>query len=202
MESELLFEPGKGYSYSNIGYSLLAIIMQEVTRKSYDELLTGHILKSLGISNAGYVGAKTSANDSQIAYGYGKDGLDGNPLEKPWLEDGPGWHLRGNGGLIFSINDLYKITSAIHSGKLLGKESYDKIIYPHVEEENDSHYGYGWVITENKGKKIIRHNGGNPFFYTLVCYVPEDDLYFLMMSNNDTEKAIPLGEKLFNTLLR
>jgi|SRR5215216_7551077 len=49
----LEFEPGSKFSYNNSGYSLLGAIIEKVTGKSYETVLTERILKPLGMTNSG-----------------------------------------------------------------------------------------------------------------------------------------------------
>ena len=51
---DLEFEPGSKFSYNNSGYVLLGAIIEKVTGKSYETVLTERILKPLGMTNSGY----------------------------------------------------------------------------------------------------------------------------------------------------
>jgi CubicO group peptidase (beta-lactamase class C family) len=52
-EEGLRFEPGEGYGYSNAGYFILGLIIEAVTGRTYEEVLTEQILQPLGMSNTG-----------------------------------------------------------------------------------------------------------------------------------------------------
>ena len=47
---DLEFEPGSKFSYNNSGYTLLGAIIEKVTGKSYETVLTERILKPLGMT--------------------------------------------------------------------------------------------------------------------------------------------------------
>lgn len=51
---DLAFEPGSKFSYNNSGYSILGAIIEKVTGKSYEAVLTERIFKPLGMTNSGY----------------------------------------------------------------------------------------------------------------------------------------------------
>jgi CubicO group peptidase (beta-lactamase class C family) len=51
---DLQFEPGSRYVYNNSGYFLLGAIIEEITGKTYDEVLKEKIFLPLGMENSGY----------------------------------------------------------------------------------------------------------------------------------------------------
>jgi CubicO group peptidase (beta-lactamase class C family) len=88
------------------------------------------------------------------------------------LESAPGvshayWNLRGNGGLLSTVGDLYKWHQALLGDAVLSKGVKEKYFVPHVAEDpsGSSHYGYGWVIEKTpRGTSSITHNVGNCVF--------------------------------------
>ena len=51
MERDLVYKPGKGREYSNFGFALLGLVIEKVTGKSYDEVLTKKICEPAGMKN-------------------------------------------------------------------------------------------------------------------------------------------------------
>ena len=49
--SDLLFKPGSGFSYSNLGYNILAYIIEQVSGKSYEIALKENITDPAGMHN-------------------------------------------------------------------------------------------------------------------------------------------------------
>lgn len=49
------YAPGYIYSYSNIGYDLLAIVLERVSGKSYNDHMTERFLKPLGMERASFI---------------------------------------------------------------------------------------------------------------------------------------------------
>ncbi len=54
IDQPLLFEPGHGYEYSNSGYYLLGLIIEQVSGKTYDTYLKDEFFKPLGMENTSY----------------------------------------------------------------------------------------------------------------------------------------------------
>jgi len=98
MNSSLLFESGTRFSYSNIGYSLLAIIIEKVSGTTYENYLYENLWKPAQMEFTGY--SRPNFDNNKIAIGYYKDGkVWGKSTDKNWDIDAPYWHLKGNGGI-------------------------------------------------------------------------------------------------------
>jgi CubicO group peptidase (beta-lactamase class C family) len=166
LASKLLSAPGEKYEYSNVGYSLLAAIIEIVTGKSYERYLHDQLFKPAGMKHTGYLIPKWKREN--LAVGYKKDGSRwGTPLDHAWDKDGPYWNLRGNGGILSTVGDLYKWHLALEGEKILSKAAKEKYFAPHIKEQPEavSFYGYGWVTQKTRrGTRLIWHNGGNPYF--------------------------------------
>ncbi len=126
MRFRLPFVPGARESYSNTGYSLLAAIIEQVTNRSYDEHIRDAILTPLGLRRTGFLLPAFAAAD--LAHGYLAGGADaGTMLAKSHAPDGPWWNLRGNGGMLSTVDDMHAFYRALfESDSLLprtGRES-------------------------------------------------------------------------------
>src|SRR5262249_7805820 len=98
----LKFAPGTGEQYSNTGYALLAAVIERVSGRTYDEYVRDNILDPLGLKNTGYL--LPHFDSSRVAHGY-RNGEDvGTLLAKPHAADGPYWNLRGNGGMLSTVD--------------------------------------------------------------------------------------------------
>ncbi|MCP4724719.1 MAG: beta-lactamase family protein [bacterium] len=188
---ELLFNPGESYRYSNAGFSLLAAIIEIVTENSYEKFIIDQLFKPAGMNFTGY--SLPEWKIDQVVHGYRGDDYFGQPNKKNWDDDGPWWHLRGNGGILSTIHDMYKWHLALDGEDILSGEAKMKYYTPHVLEGPgaDTHYGYGWVIaTSSRGKKVYMHNGGNPYFANDCYRYVEDDVFVYITSNNGAMSAI------------
>lgn len=184
-KSPLDFEPGKRFSYSNVGYSILAMIIEKVTQTDYETYLQENLFQKAGMKHTGYLSPKWDT--TQIAHGY-KCGEDwGNHLIK-WKSDSNqiSWHLKGNGGILSNPSDLYKWYKALKENKIISKKSFEQLTFPHVKENEsgDSHYAYGWTImNSDRNTKIIAHNGSNGVFYADFLQLPEENTVIIYMTN-------------------
>jgi len=123
-ESDLYFEPGTGFHYSNLAYNLLAYIAESVTNKSFDRLLAERIFEPLGMNNTKQYDAATI--EKNLSKGYEYKLLRG--YEKTGCFD-PSYTV-GPGGLISNVEDLCKFDKALYDRRLSSGELYNKLFVP------------------------------------------------------------------------
>ena len=182
--SKLLFKPGEKYEYSNVGFSLLGIIVELVSGKNYEDFLYEELFKPAGMEKTGYLRPLFTKN--QLAVGYRGGERWGTALDRPWLPEGPGWHLRANGGILSTVGDMHRWYLALKKDTILSKSAKEKYFAPHVKEYEDGHsyYGYGWVTQKTgRGATLIWHNGGNGIYNAFMGFEPENDLVIIASSN-------------------
>jgi CubicO group peptidase (beta-lactamase class C family) len=190
MQSNLRWAPGTRYAYSNLGYSLLAAIVELVSGDAYEEFLEQNLFAPAGMKHTGY--RLPSWDPKSLAVGYQQGSRWGTPLDHLWAEDGPYWNLRGNGGILSTARDMYRWHLALAGEEILSREAKNELFKPHVAEDDSgrSHYGYGWSIQPtDRGTRLIWHNGGNGvFFADFWRYVDEDIVIFLATAEADRSR--------------
>ena len=184
LSSKLLFIPGERYEYSNVGFSLLGIIVELVSGKNYEDFLYEALFKPAGMEKTGYV--RPGFVKSELAVGYRGGERWGTALDRPWRPEGPGWHLRANGGILSTVGDMYRWYLALKNDTVLSVSAKKKYLAPHVKEyaDGNSYYGYGWVTQKTeRGANLIWHNGGNGIYNAFMGFEPENDLVIIASSN-------------------
>ncbi|MFI6981034.1 serine hydrolase domain-containing protein [Embleya sp. NPDC050154] len=177
--------PGKTFGYSNVGYSLLAAILEKASGTSYSEFLTRNLFTPAGMTRTGYRLADPRRDD--IAVEYDADGhAHGIPLDHPWAPDGPYWNLRGNGGLLSTARDMYRWYRALDGESILPAAAKAKMFSPHVPEGPDTpqSYGYGWSVLPSASGPIATHDGGNDWSYARFLIRPADRTMVFWVSNH------------------
>ncbi|MBU1094942.1 MAG: beta-lactamase family protein [Bacteroidetes bacterium] len=184
MEEPLEFEPGTSYNYSNAGYSLLARIVEKLSGVNYETFIYENLLKPSGMMETGYI--RPSWKSENIAIGYQKGKKWGKVYKNGWIEDGPNWHLRGNGGIHTTIEDMHKWLATVKGVGVLDKNAVEKWTTGYVTENNGySKYGYGLVsYVDDKWGKVITHSGSNSIFTSHFFWLPERDFFFYIHGNN------------------
>ncbi len=180
-EKPLDFEPGFQFSYSNSGYVVLGVVIEQVTGKSYEEVLKQKILKPIGMDNSGYTNLQKIT--SKRAHGYeNRFNLYSNAaylnMSLPYSA----------GALYSTVEDLYKWDQALYGDKILSSESKQKMFTGYIKYFRGK-YGYGWDIgkeaIDDKGDSTtyIGHGGSIFGFSSLIVRLPERKQLIVFMNN-------------------
>lgn len=171
--------PGSAEKYSNLGYSLLAAIVEAAANKPYEEFVQRTLFAPAGMTRTGYVAPQW--RNEQLAVGVAGGRRWGTPLDHPWLPDGPSWNLRGNGGMLSTSGELAKWLDGLQRGAVLAASARDKLydIYVH---------------RNRRGTRTMGAAGSNDVFNACyLWYLDEDRLVLAMTSDNRVmaERLVP-----------
>ncbi|MEM8858334.1 MAG: serine hydrolase domain-containing protein [Chloroflexota bacterium] len=172
-ERDLDFPSGEEWGYSNSGYLLLGLIIEEIAQQPYDVFLEENIFAPLNMTNSGY-----DHNLSKVAKGYvGAREADFVHMSLPYAA----------GGLYSSVEDMFKWDQALHNGELINNDSLSEMFSPHVFAwgGRSASAGYGWLISEENGRLMYQHDGGIPGFVTTIAHYPDEDLLIVILSNQE-----------------
>lgn len=182
MGTSLRFEPGTGYAYSNVGYSLLGRIVERVSGQGYEAFLREELLLPAGLAETGYV--LPDWDRDRLAVGYRGGEPWGLVYGRGWLEDGPNWHLRANGGLHTTVDDMNRWLTTVRGQGVLNAEAVRRWTTGYVTEgSSDSKYAYGWAVEDTERGPMISHNGSNRIFSADFVWLPEPDVFFYIQGN-------------------
>lgn len=201
MKCRLLHPSGKEYLYSNVGYSLLGIILERISGMGYEEFLSRFLFQPAGMDSTGY--KLPEWDKGKLAHGY-RQGQDwGTLIDRAWAGDGPGWHLRANGGIMSTLADMYRWHQALTGDRILDASSKKLMYTPHVAEnpEGDSHYGYGWALfTTPRSTRLVAHNGGNGIFAADFLRYIDEGVVIIAFSNTAGKPAWKASEAVARIL--
>jgi CubicO group peptidase (beta-lactamase class C family) len=185
LASELRTKPGTRYRYSNVGYSLLAAIIEEASGLGYEEFLAEELFAPAGMTQTGYVLPAWDVADVAVEYD-AQDRSQGRPLDHPWAADGPYWNLRGNGGLLSTAHDMGRWLLALEGDRVLDDDAKAELFRPRVLEApgGDTRYAYGWVVAETPLGTVDWHNGGNGWSYAELARLPDSRASLFWVTNH------------------
>jgi CubicO group peptidase (beta-lactamase class C family) len=195
LNSPLRSPAGTRFGYSNIGYSLLALIVEKVSGQSYEQYLYENLWKPAGMEMTGY--SRPKFDQKLIAVGYRGDERWGKPTEKEWAGDSPYLHLKGNGGILSTTVDLLKWDQALMTDKVLSPEARKKYYGPalRADETGPSFYAYGWDVTRtDRGTRRAWHNGSNRIFYADFYRFIDEGVTIILMTNKAQESFNATGK--------
>jgi CubicO group peptidase (beta-lactamase class C family) len=164
LSRDLLFEPGTGVSYSDDGYKILAAIIEVVSGRSWEQYLRSHLFVPAGLNDTGFFDEpRWSGRNVATGYRAGRD--EGAPSEWP----GPFWALKGAGGVMSTVGDLFRWWQALEDGEVLSDGQVVKMWTPYEHIGGRASFGYAWVIVEADGETFVEITGAgsshNAYFH-------------------------------------
>ena len=165
------FEPGRGFRYSNGGYSLLAEVIKRVSGESYGDFLARRIFGPLGMRNTGFGEIPENPVKGYIR-------LDGELRVGPRQRSDIG--AAGAGGIYSTVDDMLLWSLAQGSDRLLSSQSRAAMFTDYGFD-----YGFGVRFSPKFGRKLIWHTGNNPAagFASIFDRFPGDALTVIAMTN-------------------
>lgn len=183
VKTESDFEPGTKYDYSNSNYILLALILEKVNKKTYSDLLSDKITKPLQLTHTKVGGKINSKNNEAYSYSY-----FGNKYDKQAEMDLS--VTLGTGNIISTSTDLLKFIIGLQNGKLVSKESLEKMKF---QKEG---YGFALFTARFGDKSGFGHNGAVDFFKNNLFYFPDDKVAIVSLTNQfnmpETDLLFPI----------
>lgn len=176
----LAFPPGTKWSYSNLGYLTLGILIHQVTGKFYGDFLQERIFRPLGMTTTRIISEADIIPNRAAGYRLVKGELKNQEWVSPTL------NTTADGALYFSILDLAKWDAALYTEKLLKRSSLQQmwtIAKLKNGEPNSGHYGFGWEILEKNGHHVVDHGGAWQGFKTHISRYVDDKLTIVVLTN-------------------
>jgi CubicO group peptidase (beta-lactamase class C family) len=172
---ELQSSPGEEFSYANDNYNLLAIILEEVSGKSYEEFLQTEIFEPTGMADSGSWGAPIP--DSVFVPPIISPPGDGAMLAN--------WGFRGATGMRASVPDLFSFLQSLDSNQILSAPSVSLLMGNHVQTAGGTEIGFNWFSRHNDNGVYMKFSRGQESFGgNAVIYVyPEQQLTIITATN-------------------
>ena len=175
-KDSLYFPPGTSYRYSNTGYSLLSLIVERVSGKSFATFLHDRIFMPLGMTHT--VAHRDGVDVvSNRAFGYTRE-------NGAWIrhDQSSTSAVLGDGGIYSSIDDMLKWDAAQYDSRLLHEEWRRVGFTPHTPTDVPGvSYGFGWRITG----ETLWHSGETAGFRNVIVRYPGRHLTVVILTNRD-----------------
>lgn len=196
----------RGYTYSNAGYGIAAAMLENVSGKSWEQLMQDELFDPLEID--GTIGWPAYSDEHQPWGHYYDTDSDHVCPHDPHDEYQLPKICNAAGDVSMSIQDYAKFLRI----NLLGLRGKDTVLqaatirYLHACNDTTKRYAIGWGRREHDGYEVSRHNGSAGTFYCTALIFRDMDLALAIMMNGVTpeaEKAIAeLREKILKPYLK
>ncbi|HZS18506.1 MAG TPA: serine hydrolase [Candidatus Udaeobacter sp.] len=173
------FAPGEKWSYSNLGYVTLGILVRKVSGQFWGDFLQKRVFDPLGMKNARVISEADVIPNRAAGYVL-KDQVLKN---QKWVS--PSVNTTADGSLYFTVKDLARWDDALESQKLLSGANYGQMWTPvRLNDGTTAPYGFGWRISKtDSGRLILEHGGAWQGFASYIVRYPDDRLTVAALCN-------------------
>lgn len=174
-----LYPPGTNYTYSNVNYILLTLIIDNASGVPYEDYVTRNIFVPVGMNDTFIHETNHIPGPHMTATQRGENDtyVDMSNLYVQFD--------RGAGDIVSTAADLNRFHRALREGKLISTSSFAAMEKP-TPQSRDQGYGLGYMTTFNTAANLTLqgHGGGYPGSFTLWDYLPEKDTYVTLNLNS------------------
>ena len=180
------FQPGTKWSYSNVGYVVLGIMVSKISGKFYGDFLQERVFKPLGMTTTRIISEADIIPNRAAGYRL----VRGELKNQEWVS--PTMNTTADGSLYWSILDLIKWDAALTKRAVLKPTSWDSVYSPAKLANGSTYpYGFGWGLGKVNGRRVIEHSGAWQGFKTDIARYVDDGVTIIVLAN--LAQADPVG---------
>ncbi|MEP6999248.1 MAG: serine hydrolase domain-containing protein [bacterium] len=172
------FPAGSKFSYSNTGYGLLALIVEQTSGMRFADFLHARIFVPLGMTHTvAHEEGRSVIPHRAFGYSVGAAGVRRTDQSNTSA-------VLGDGGIYASIADLAKWDRALEQHTLVRVEAQRLAWTPPVLSGGaQTEYGFGWFVDRDHGTMRLRHNGESRGFTNAILRFPDKRLAVVIQTN-------------------
>lgn len=191
---------GSSFNYSNLGYSLLGLVIAAVSGQSYNDFVRAAITEPLGLRNTGPDWDPSRADDFVVGYtGFhvARTRRRIDHVDTRAMAAATGFHG--------TASDLVRYFSqhVIGQGTLLSDHSKrlaQRKAWSATDDDADRGYGAGFVVDRIGGRDIRGHSGGFPGHITQSMFDPASGLVVSVLTSAAAGPATLIATAIINLL--
>jgi D-alanyl-D-alanine carboxypeptidase len=174
------FEPGEQMRYSNTGFALLGMLIQQVSGQPYATYVEQRALRPAGATRAHFCDPQALVRHLARGYAATPGGLRPAAFISPHLP-------YAAGGFCGTAGDLTAWNAALHArrgGRMLAHARYAEMVTPAiVSGGRRTRHGLGVALSDLAGHPAVHHGGDIDGFTTFTAYLPNDSLSITVLIN-------------------
>ncbi len=176
----VMFEPGQSSIYANLGYQLLARLVEHVSGMPFPRYVRDSVFSPLGMRAAQvYAGGDLPRHAARSYFGDNGEPVPHNTSA-----------YFGNGDVYCSAHDLLRFAMFHLTNKLpdqravLGNSTIEAM--QREEPPSNTEYGLGWIFdVDDLGYRLVYHGGQTTGASNLMVMTPSENLAYVILSNTD-----------------
>lgn len=187
--------PGISWSYSNVGFDVLGIIVSRVSGKYYGDFLQQRVFGPLGMHDTRIMTPAAMATGKATGYDHVNGKQPQPEVQSASLRN---YLSLGASGVESSALDMAKFDAALRAGTLLTPASREAMwtgtvqVRPANGSASAIYMGLGWFFSMESGHRRIGHSGGMPGYICDFVLYPDDGMSVVVLTNQGFgQGAIP-----------
>ena len=179
---------GERLNYSNVGYTVLARVVEKVTGRAYEAQLRAGILDPLGLAGTGVDQEKPAGHGAAAGYLFTEQG-GVVPAEYSAMSGTDA----AAGGLHSTAEDMTRWLQALLAGRIVKPETLALATSPvTLADGHRGGYGFGFMTIPYRGLREFGHGGDISGFNTYYAVYPDEHLSVIVLSNVGMRPPGPL----------
>ena len=175
---EIIMEPGTKWKYSGGGFSMLQLIIEEVTGEKFEDYLQAHILNPLGMTSSSYTIDENILKSSSQEHNNFGEVID---FELFTAQAAAGLHTNINDFTKFALASLY--ANENNNQQVLSTSYLKQMMEP--APASDGRYGLGYQVETINGTSmtLAGHGGANSGWHAFLRVNPATNDGIIMITN-------------------
>lgn len=151
------FALGQGTAYSNSGFLLLGLVIEQITKQRYQDVVDELIIRRCGMDNTGFYYSNRLPANSALGYLLDEQTHEwkSNIFSIP-IVGGP------DGGLYTTVHDIALLWEQVFHGDIMSSTMRKTMLTPYTQME-----GEGRNVSYGLGIYIIHRDDGNTHYYII-----------------------------------
>jgi len=189
---ELLFDPGTDRQYSNLGYEVLGLVIEETSGMVFEQYMARNVFEPLGMARSTFL-------YPEVPEGLRTVGYTGSENRVPVGHYPYNRRHAPSSTLNTNVEDMARFAIALLDGgeldgvRILGQDTVKDMWAPRwtVRDDPFKAGAMGWVVEDYEGRRMVRHFGWDDGFRSALIIFPADMSAVFLVTNDETA---PIGE--------
>ena len=185
---DLRTRPGEVFSYSNLGYTLAAMVIEKITGERYETWLAREILSPLEMNDSSFAFVSQTGRhaDARLAWGHLGDGTLAGALPTA---------VRPAGQFTTTAADMARFARFLMSdGRVAGRSIVRAELLRQMGRVSgtlaanaglDTGSALGLTMRDREGRLGLCHQGDTIGYHALMCLYPSEQKAFFLALNSD-----------------
>ena len=177
---EMIMEPGTQWKYSGGGYTILQLIVEEVTGQKFEDYIQAAVLNPLGMKSSSYTIDKMILDNSSFEHDNFGEQID---FELFTAQAAAGLHTTIEDFTKFAYASLFAYKDNKKYNPVLTQKTIEEMLQPAAASNGSYGLGYQVQNIPNSTYTLKGHGGANTGWHAFFRVNPETNDGFIMITN-------------------